>query len=255
MVGPTLAVIKRIFAQSHNQCAFVGCLAPLSEDSDTVTGEICHIKAAKRGGPRYDAKQSLEERHSASNLLLLCGRHHKIIDSEPRKYTVAVLTELKRKHEQRGLIEITPQATKTAQALLNNYLNIVVHSNTGQIAIQSPGAIQANTINLKTTKSKIDILPPDGSIAGDRKMFSYCKYLIDRYQQYQKADHSPKGEYKYIAIYNALKRHFKGDWKLMDQSYFPEVVAFLKNRIDKTMQGKINKSKTHRNYHEFHDHA
>ncbi len=51
------------------------------EDSETVTGEICHIRAASSGGPRYDPAQSEEDCYAASNLLVLCGRHHKIVDT------------------------------------------------------------------------------------------------------------------------------------------------------------------------------
>ncbi|OHX06908.1 hypothetical protein BFV98_29980 [Micromonospora sp. WMMB235] len=64
-----------------------------------VTGEMAHIVAASRQGPRGRGVLTDDERNSAENLILLCERHHKIVDRRPRTYTVDVLTEMKRRHE------------------------------------------------------------------------------------------------------------------------------------------------------------
>jgi hypothetical protein len=53
---------------------------------NTVTAEICHIKAQSAGGPRYDPDQTDKERHGFDNLLLLCGDHHKVVDADPATY-------------------------------------------------------------------------------------------------------------------------------------------------------------------------
>lgn len=254
VTGPTLVTMKRLFALSRNRCAFPDCPVPVVEASGTVTADICHIKAASPGGPRYDIDQPDAERHSALNLLLLCGRHHRVIDTESQTYTVAALHVMKRQHEQAGLVEISPFAAKAAQALMSTYAHVVVHANAGQIAVHSPGAIQANTINLKSVKTKLILSPPKGSIASDRSMLSYGKYLIDRYQQYQKSDSAKTGTFKYMAIYASLKREFKGDWKLMPQSGFADVIEFLHRRIDNTRQGRINKAKGYPNYHLLQEH-
>ncbi|MDP3743696.1 MAG: HNH endonuclease signature motif containing protein [Methylotenera sp.] len=246
----TITTVKRLFALSGNQCAFPECCSPLVESTETITGEICHIKAASSGGPRFDKTQGDIERHAASNLLLLCGRHHKIIDSEPEKYTVEFLTNLKRNHEQKGLVEISPITTKYAQSLLSNYSSIVIESNSGEVKIQ------ANTVNLQTSKKpKIAINPPLGSIAENRQMLSYATYLINRYQEYQKIHASKTGSYKYIAIYNALKREFSGDWKLLPTDAFEQLVTFLQRRIDNSMHGRIQRSRHVKNYHAFEEHV
>lgn len=36
------------------------------------------------------------------NLILLCNRHHKIIDDRPDKFTIEILTEIKKEHELSG---------------------------------------------------------------------------------------------------------------------------------------------------------
>jgi hypothetical protein len=255
MIAPSVTTIKRLFALSGNRCAFPDCTAPLIEESETVTGEICHIHAASQNGPRFDKTQTDAERHASANLILLCPRHHKIVDSEPKKYTVSVLEEMKRNREQPGLVEISPTTAKAAQRLLDNYLSVTVQSNSGQIAIQSPGAVQANTINIKTSKSKLVVAAPPGSIADDRKMLSYGKYLVNRYQEFQKGDSQKAGDFKYIAIHNALKRQFKCDWKLLPSHRFEEVVTFLRHRIDNTKLGRINGKRSIPNYHSFAEHS
>ena len=85
--------VKILFALSNNICAFPGCNSPISENSEIITGDICHIKAKSPGGPRFDSEQSDNERNSFENLILLCKRHHKIIDSDTVKYSVKSIIE------------------------------------------------------------------------------------------------------------------------------------------------------------------
>jgi len=98
--SPTAATIKRLFAVSGNRCAFPGCPLPLVDpESGTVVGEICHVKAQRPNGPRYDPGQSDEARHGFDNLLLLCPAHHKVVDQHPETYTVEKLLGIKAQHE------------------------------------------------------------------------------------------------------------------------------------------------------------
>ena len=254
MSTPSLATIKRLFARCGNRCAFQGCESPMVEDSGTVTGEICHIRAASKGGPRYDGSQTEEQRSSSDNLILLCGRHHAIVDAEPKTFTVQKLLRMKDVHERSGIVEITPQGAKAAERLLNQYLKVTVHRNVGQIAINSPGAIHAQTVNVRTIKPKLVVTPPVGSIGADRRMLSYGRYLIDRYQEFQKADKTKADRFKFMAIHGALKREFKGDWKLLPIVRFPELIEFLHRRIDNTIIGRIRKAEGASVYHSFDDH-
>jgi hypothetical protein len=62
-------------------------------------GEVAHIVGAVQSGPRGD--EEIDDRDAFGDLLLLCGRHHKVIDG-PRtqdRYPVAVLREWKRERE------------------------------------------------------------------------------------------------------------------------------------------------------------
>ena len=254
MATITPSTMKRLFTRCRNRCAFPDCEAPIIENSDVITGDICHIKAASSGGPRYDASQTDEERHGAANLILLCTRHHRIIDFDAKKYSVAFLTEMKRKHEHGGIVEITPQTARAAEHLLNHYAKVTVQSNSGQIAVNSPGAIQAHSLTLKVSKTKVVFSPPSGSIGGDQPMTSYITYLIGRYQEFQKGHTDKVDRFKYMAIHAALKREFNGQWKLLSGDRFEEVSQFLHRRINSTLIGKLNLAKGIANFHPFERH-
>jgi len=102
MAGPSVATVKRLFAVSGNRCAFPGCEERLADvASESVVGEVCHIKAKSSDGPRYDAEQTDEERHGFGNLVLLCPTHHARVDGDPGRYTVEKLLEIKARHEAR----------------------------------------------------------------------------------------------------------------------------------------------------------
>lgn len=91
--------LRRLFAHSGNCCAFEGCHSPIFEDDGTLTGECCHIEAYSPNGPRYNEQQTNDERNGYDNLMLMCARHHKIIDSQPEKFTVDKLKTFKNIHE------------------------------------------------------------------------------------------------------------------------------------------------------------
>ena len=84
-----------------NLCANPGCETVLINANGTLVADVCHIKAEKPSGPRFDPKLSEEERRAAANLILLCNTCHSLVDREPQKYTVKVLTKWKRLRERR----------------------------------------------------------------------------------------------------------------------------------------------------------
>jgi hypothetical protein len=84
---------------SHNLCAFPDCTEPLVE-SNTVVGEVCHIKGEKPGAARHDPDQTDAERHGYDNLIAMCRKHHRVIDNEEAEYTVETLFKMKKEHEE-----------------------------------------------------------------------------------------------------------------------------------------------------------
>lgn len=251
MPEPPLKTLKRLFALSMNQCAFPGCKAPLIEDSGVVTGKICHIRAESLEGPRYDSKLSEEARNAFSNLILLCGRHHDIIDAQPEVYTVETLLNMKDQHERNGRIEIQPEDSLFAKVLLNDYRRIHITNNKGTIIIDSPGAIKAHTVNIKTVKPSIKVLPPEETISYDLRMKGYAKYLIDRYNQFASSDPSRKTIFSYGAIYKNIKDRFGVKWDFVPKARFEDLIEYLQDKINRTRIARINKGKGQRSYRSF----
>ena len=98
--APNAETLKLLYVRSGNACAFPGCDHPIFNDDGLYIAQLCHIKAANKGGQRYDKNQSDEERRSPANLLFMCHRHHKETDNE-KEYTVEKLIKIKKNHESR----------------------------------------------------------------------------------------------------------------------------------------------------------
>ena len=114
---PTEATLKRLFAMSGNRCAFPRCSTPLVE-GDIMIGEVCHIRAASTGGPRFDPLQSPDERHGSANLILLCANHHTVIDDDLIAYPVDRLLAMKADHE-RGTRLLDDETVARAAAVFS----------------------------------------------------------------------------------------------------------------------------------------
>lgn len=88
-VKDTLA--KQVGYKCSNQECCKSTLQPIEEDNVSNVGVASHIAAASRGGPRYDANQSPEERSSISNGIHLCIRCAKLIDDHPDIFPIEKL--------------------------------------------------------------------------------------------------------------------------------------------------------------------
>lgn len=251
MNEPSLPTVKRLFALSGNRCAHPNCSLPIVEGSGTVTGIICHIKARSRGGPRYDAKQSPEERHGFENLLLMCARHSKVIDADPKTYTADLLHDFKAMQEREGSIELSKSQASQAEALWRDYRNLYISAG-GHVMVGSPGAIQGTHVTIKAVKEKIKTLPAPGTLGSDALRRNYAKHLIDRYNEFASKQPGRTG-FKFMAIYAYIKKHLGADWDRTLLSQFGHLVSLLQARIDKTRLGQINCGKGIKNYSGFED--
>jgi hypothetical protein len=94
--------IRRLDKLSGNQCAEPSCQKNLiAEDGQSIISKICHIEAASKNGPRWNANMNDDERRDFSNLILLCDEHHTIIDNKVNeaKFPVSLLKKWKTEHE------------------------------------------------------------------------------------------------------------------------------------------------------------
>lgn len=84
---------------SGGQCAFPGCAQELIQDG-SIVGVFAHIYPASASkGPRFDTNYPKDRVNHEDNCILLCGRHHKIVDDHPLKYTASELANMKYAHE------------------------------------------------------------------------------------------------------------------------------------------------------------
>ena len=101
--GPSRPTIMQLCARSAGRCQFDGCNENLFVEGLTFKngyfGEIAHNIASSPGGPRGDKKRSPILSDDVDNLLLLCHKHHKLVDDNPEEYTETRLRDMKQKHE------------------------------------------------------------------------------------------------------------------------------------------------------------
>ena len=75
-----------LWAISGGRCEYDGCNEVLYTDILTKkrynTAYIAHIVADSPDGPRGDTERSSLLANNISNLMLLCDRHHRLIDKE-----------------------------------------------------------------------------------------------------------------------------------------------------------------------------
>lgn len=110
----------RLWVLAGGRCEY--CNSYLLEDEfsgHTVNlGERAHIVGASDSprSPRGDDELASDERQNVDNLMLMCGTHHRVIDSLIEEHTVAGLREMKRRHEAR--IRLLTALTEDAETVV-----------------------------------------------------------------------------------------------------------------------------------------
>jgi hypothetical protein len=91
----------KLWAKAAGVCAFPDCQSDLlNEWPGGILGNKAHIVAQSKKGPRGHVKL-LGDVHSHQNLVLLCAHHHQLVDSDPEKFTVETLRQIKLEHDQK----------------------------------------------------------------------------------------------------------------------------------------------------------
>lgn len=106
-----------LWAKSAGRCEFDGCNEPLWRDSLTKMevnfADVAHIIGDSSNGPRGDIVLSKTYCDDVTNLMLMCKKHHHMIDQITKTYSDDVLRQMKSTHEERveTLTAITPDKT------------------------------------------------------------------------------------------------------------------------------------------------
>lgn len=96
-----------VWARAGGRCEYRGCNVDLVGDliagkDGGLFGFIAHIVADSVKGPRGDERRSPELAADLGNLMLLCHRHHKLVDvDEVASHPEEVLLAMKEEHETR----------------------------------------------------------------------------------------------------------------------------------------------------------
>jgi hypothetical protein len=241
-IEPT--TIKRLFAKSRNQCAMPRCMAVLIQ-YETVIGEICHIRARSKGGPRYDPALSLKERNAFANLILLCPTCHSLVDKGSSRFSVETLTHIKASHEGNEPAELT--AAMSVQAL--KFLPKSPYARTtnakasrGGVAVAIGGDNYA-PINVSplphpsSPKTKY----PKNSIGADANLTNYIEYLCTLYSDYTALIY-PQERDRWIRLSTSIKRKFRLKKRTrlhLSVERFDDLVDFLiREKLAKTPVGQ-----------------
>lgn len=179
---PSPATVKKLFSLSGNQCANPDCKNKLIS-GDSVVGEICHIEAAEKDGPRYNQKSTDDYRKSYKNLILLCPICHTKIDKDFESFTIDLLQKWKKDHEKKFAGTETKIPDNLVKKSIDDFMR-QRNKNTGsgvqfnnQAATQNIGAqigVQNNTF-VNTGEATV-------SITGARKVVSEFKAIIDKHK-------------------------------------------------------------------------
>jgi len=116
--------VLKLWALAAGRCEFLGCNEPLWRDGLTLQeanlSHIAHIIAASPNGPRGDRIESKKMERDFSNLILVCSKHHKLIDNKKlvKKYSVGLLRDFKRLHEERISIQTSIQENMATTILI-----------------------------------------------------------------------------------------------------------------------------------------
>lgn len=108
VIRPSLheKTIVRLWVLAGGRCQYAGCNAPLWRDDLTLAdmngAYIAHIRDVNPKTHRYDSTLSPQLATDISNLMLMCDKHHRLIDNEQEAaHGAPRLLEMKRRHEAR----------------------------------------------------------------------------------------------------------------------------------------------------------
>jgi len=122
-----------LWGKAAGRCEFAGCNEPLWKSRVTQEqvniGQKAHIYAFSSGGARGHSAADFANLQNLSNLMLVCHACHRKIDKEPDggRYTVVLLQQMKKIHEERIEVVSAIAPQKSSQVLLYG-ANIGNHS-------------------------------------------------------------------------------------------------------------------------------
>lgn len=98
-----MAKKRELYQRAACMCEFENCGIPLFFDlrsgRPVNNGDFAHIIPSSANGPRGYEDAGDYEVNSPENRILLCKKHHKLVDDNERNYPAELLRKMKRQHE------------------------------------------------------------------------------------------------------------------------------------------------------------
>lgn len=114
---------RALWARAAGRCQYRGCNCELigellSGKEDKMFGFVAHIVADSPNGARGHLTRSALLAKDISNLMLLCAKHHRLIDDEaPLNHPEELLSRMKNEHEQRVRIAAGIQPDRASHVI------------------------------------------------------------------------------------------------------------------------------------------
>lgn len=98
---PTPTTVRELYVYSGNTCAYTGCNERLLLDDGNWNCEAAHIYGVEEGAARGEHDLTNEQLREPWNLVLMCRKHHKIVDGvdAENRYPVETVRKMKDDHE------------------------------------------------------------------------------------------------------------------------------------------------------------
>lgn len=224
--------VKLLCLSSGGLCAFPGCEKRLirdgsSLDDPVVVGEIAHIVAESRSGPRGGAMLSDEDRNKHTNLILVCPEHHTIIDRQPNTYSIAVVRQMKADHEARiralsGEQEAGPERARVRERI---YCTLLPVTHLPEVVFAAPcafsdGQDEEFRKQIKWPRERDELTP---FLLSEGKLFSFndlrsaagpFSEVVDRnrFETFRARSlwKEPEGSRRYMSLLNSALRRYAG---------------------------------------------
>ncbi|HEX6749068.1 MAG TPA: HNH endonuclease [Longimicrobium sp.] len=209
---------KLVFQQCDSRCAFCG-------DQEISVLDIHHIIPRRDGGS-----------NDLENLLVACKNCHARVETG----------------------EISADQVNRRKRILVSGLRLHGGSGSSTIQINAPvtSSIVAQNVHLHSPKkASVRVAPAPGTIGARPEMKNYVDHLITRYHKMREADASygRTAPLKYGLIHVSIQRKFGAKTFFLPESLFEDLATYLQERIDSTIQGRVNRRNSEQNYSEFSD--
>ncbi len=211
---------KIIYQEANSKCSFC-------PESEIASLDIHHIISREEGGS-----------NEVDNLILVCKNcHSKIHDG------IISFQDIIKKKNKLDLDNGKDYKTKDKSVIIS-LRNNKIHS-----------SIIAQQVNIKTARYSPKMMHPVGSIGADIEKNNYIKYLIEIYYKLKEADKSygvvQRKPFNYGIIHKTIENKFRAKTYFIKQEKFLELCDYLYDNINRTIQGKRNRSKSIKNYKSF----